>query len=255
MADDTIIRGGVVAVDAPQRPAPTWRGLLSATTLAMTAWGAILMWIAGEFIPDVAVFMALLAAGATLNHRGGGRAGPIVLLTLGAVILLMSAPFAIPDLAYPDSPANFAFHGVAGLTIPVAMALAALGTLRRWRGDAARTVALAAVGLIGLGAAISLGVAAVTGSDVAEAGDVTIVADAVEYPAVVELDAATTALYVENRDPIRHTFTAPELDLDVELPAGVGRRVLLPELEPGTYTFLCAVTGHERMVGELIVRG
>jgi len=59
---------------------------------------------------------------------------------------------------------------------------------------------------------------------------------------------------VENRDPVRHTFTIEQLGIDVELPAGTNRRVEFTALA-GTYAFHCTVPGHESMTGMVVVRG
>ncbi|MDP3892525.1 cupredoxin domain-containing protein [Nocardioides sp.] len=66
--------------------------------------------------------------------------------------------------------------------------------------------------------------------------------------------SGTVGTLVENRDPVRHTFTIEQLGIDVELPAGTNRRVEFTALA-GTYAFHCTVPGHESMTGMIVVRG
>lgn len=243
------------AISEQEEAATTWRGYLIRFALAMVAWAVVLTVVAGEIIPDVAVFTALIITGAVITSRGTGKAGPIMLLVLGAMIVVISAPFALPDLAHPNSPLNFAFSAVAGLAIPLAIVIAAIGTLRRWEARSGLLTWYGLIGVIALGTAISFGAAASTSSDVAVEGDLTVTAERVEFPEVIEAEAGAVAFFIDNRDPFRHTFTIEELGIDVALPASTARRVVVPNLEPGTYTYVCTLTGHEEMTGELVVSG
>jgi len=80
-------------------------------------------------------------------------------------------------------------------------------------------------------------------------GDVRVpVADAA-FPAGIEA-ATGDALFIDNQDLFRHTFTVTGTDVDVELPAAVGVRVPL-DLEPGVYEVACQVPGHDFMTTTL----
>ncbi len=95
-------------------------------------------------------------------------------------------------------------------------------------------------------------------------GDVVLVAEDADYfPEGEDLnrkeDARITverdgAVFVDNKDLYRHTFTVESLGIDEEVPAGVDRRVVI-DAEPGRYEFICDVEGHEEdMKGTLTVR-
>ncbi len=241
------------ATPRQEETAIPWRGYLVRFALAMVAWAVVLTVLAGEIIPEITVFAALLIVGSVITSRGTGRAGPITLLVLGVLIVAMSAPFNLPDLAHPNSPVNFILGGVAGTAIPLAIVIGAIGTLRRWEARSGLMAWRGLIGVIAVGAVVSMIATAATTSDVAVEGDIEILAERVEFPEVVEVEAGATALFIDNRDPFRHTFTIEELGIDVELPASTARRVVVPDLAPGTYTFVCAVTGHEKMTGELVV--
>ena len=170
------------------------------------------------------------------------------------LVVVLTSPFAIPDLAHPESPLNFAYGSVAGLALPIAIVITAIGALRRWSDQRRTTTWIATAAVITLGTVISLVAAANTTSDVAVEGDVIVAAADVEFPETVRV-AAGGALFVDNRDPGRHTFTIEELGIDVELPANTARRVVLGDVAPGTYEYICSIIGHEKMTGQLIVEG
>jgi len=104
-----------------------------------------------------------------------------------------------------------------------------------------------------LGSLVSMVAAANTTSDVALEGDVIIVAEDVLFTERAEVATGDGALFIDNRDPGRHTFTIEALGIDVELPAGTARRVVLGSVAPGTYEYVCTIIGHEKMTGTLIV--
>ncbi len=61
---------------------------------------------------------------------------------------------------------------------------------------------------------------------------------------------------LENHDLFWHTFTVPELGVDLKVPVQATQQVKF-EAPAGTYRFLCTVPGHEMlgMEGTLVVRG
>ena len=54
-------------------------------------------------------------------------------------------------------------------------------------------------------------------------GDLRIIAEDVEFAPVSLNGSGTVGVFIENKDPIRHTFAIEALDLEVELPAGTDR--------------------------------
>lgn len=60
----------------------------------------------------------------------------------------------------------------------------------------------------------------------------------------------SVGVFVDNKDPIRHTFAIEALDIEVELPANTARRVEI-NAPPGAYDFLCTVPGHDQMKGTI----
>jgi plastocyanin len=91
-------------------------------------------------------------------------------------------------------------------------------------------------------------------SDTPQSGDIVLVASNVEFePTRLSAVAEDVGVFIENDDPVRHTFSIDELDVDLELPGGKSARIEFTA-EPGTYEFYCAVPGHEDMKGELVVK-
>jgi plastocyanin len=87
------------------------------------------------------------------------------------------------------------------------------------------------------------------------AGDIHVAAHNVAFsPRSISATGDSVAVFVQNQDPGRHTFTIEALDVDVELPANTSRRIELTA-PPGTYTIMCAVPGLESMTATLVVGG
>lgn len=59
---------------------------------------------------------------------------------------------------------------------------------------------------------------------------------------------------IDNNDPILHTFTIDELDIDVKVGPGSHEVVNLDNVKPGEYFYRCRVSGHESMDGTLTVK-
>ena len=69
----------------------------------------------------------------------------------------------------------------------------------------------------------------------------------------LESKAGWVRLVVANPDLFWHTFTIPDLDIDIAVPVGSVREADA-NLPVGTYQYVCRVPGHGRMIGELVVR-
>ena len=65
--------------------------------------------------------------------------------------------------------------------------------------------------------------------------------------------AGWVTLVVANPDLFWHTFTIPDLDIDVTVPVGSVRESAA-KLPVGEYQYVCRVPGHSRMLGVLVVR-
>jgi hypothetical protein len=69
----------------------------------------------------------------------------------------------------------------------------------------------------------------------------------------LESEAGWVKLVVANPDLFWHTFTVPDLDIDVAVPVGSVREADA-KLPVGEYQYVCRVPGHSRMLGVLVVR-
>lgn len=144
-------------------------------------------------------------------------------------------------------PATLAVASMAGL-------VGVIGALLR-RGDgAARAVAIGSV--VVLVAALVTGAVATNGDGEARPGEIVLEAKDVKFSATeLEARAGEIAVAVSNGDLFWHTFTIPELSVNVNLPVGADRRATF-EAEPGSYEFVCTIGPHARlgMKGTLTVR-
>lgn len=226
-----------------------WIRLLALMSIIGAALDAIAMVINAALIPPLVIGIVITAAGLSLLRRLP-RAGVWVLGTVGLLLALTSAPFALPNVPHPESAVSFV-HAVGHLLTRVVAVIAAAGALRATSPIGVKPIRT--VSLAGLAATVIVGIAAslATKSDAPEDGDVVVEVAAAEFPEVVEV-VSGGAVFVENDDLIRHTFSVEGTGVSRELPArtGVGIKI---DLEPGTYRLICEVPGHESMKADLVV--
>ena len=224
-----------------------------ATSLfALAAVFVALQVIAGEITPFWGPPAALyLVLGIALLWRA-----PRWLVTVAMVLVVTqvgtSLPFMIPGLAHPETPASF-LPDILILIGSLAVVAGAVVALRsRTQSRSRRPIGLVAGAAAVAAALVSVVSSAGVASDARQAGDVDVVAQHVAYPQRVEVDRRG-ALWIDNRDPFRHTFVVEGTELRAELPGATAVRVEA-DLAPGTYTFFCDVPGHEEsMQGALHV--
>jgi hypothetical protein len=245
-------------------PASRWRGLLRLALILLIVVGVVVHVYVQVPIPPIIIFFVVFGVALyLLTREGRARTVGVVLGGVGAALFVLgNLPFVVEDLTHPDSGLAF-FTSGAGIVGAVLGLVAMLGALMRWNERAVTPVgalgALAVVAVIGYGAVETVGV----DSDEREPGDVALVAEDVDYflegeDPEREDDAQVTvergaAVFVDNKDLYRHTFTVESLGIDEEIQAGVDQRVVI-NAEPGRYEFVCDVEGHEDdMKGTLIV--
>jgi hypothetical protein len=220
--------------------------------LVLVAIFVALMVLAGEVTPFwVMPAVVYLVLGAFVMRRA-----PRWLLIVAIVLPLLQVgtglPFVIPGLTHPETPASFlpdALVIIVSIVVVIGAALALRGSSSRAR----RRVATFATLLAAAAALISVFAASGITSDARQSGDVAVAAANTDYPERVEAPQGG-ALWVDNQDPFRHTFVVEGTDVRAELPGATAVRLDI-DLAPGTYTFICDVTGHEEaMKGTLSVK-
>ena len=229
-----------------------WLSMLRWATYGLMAVPVLITIVAQTVIPPLIVFFVLFIAGLVWLGRDE-RKGTIMLGILALLFFAINVPFILDAIGHPESWSEF-IPNVIGVLSAIA-ALAATTALLRNRGTekgaATLTRVLLVVGVVAIGFSVvqALGLE----SDTAQEGDVTVVAEDVEWsPEQLEVDAGG-AVFVENKDLFRHTFTIEDLDISEDLGPGQDVRVEL-SAEPGEYEFICEVPGHEDMEGTLTVR-
>lgn len=237
----TATRSPAVA-SVPTRPEGLALGLwlTAACLLAIMA-------LVGEVIPPALLLAVAMVGLGVLAVRSPARWVRWAGAGLPVVLLVLFGPFLGGDLAHPETPASFApsfVLAVVALATAVTGVAAALG-----RPIGRRRTWMAAGLVVGAGIALTAVVGGQVTADVAQAGDVEVVAADVAYPEQVSV-ARGEALLLVNDDPIRHTFV---VDGTVqELPGSTDRRVVV-DLPVGEHPFICDVPGHEGMAGTLLV--
>ncbi|MDJ0925447.1 MAG: cupredoxin domain-containing protein [Acidimicrobiia bacterium] len=232
-------------------PVRVWIGLVRVGTIAMVVFAILLQVVARAIIPPVFV-IGLVFLGVTPFLRGERRGLALGAAIFGAAAYVGNLPIIIDDLSHPESAPSF----IAQLLSTIALGLVVVGGVAAWFRRSTRLLrplALAAAGVFVAGTFASVAIAADTDSVAALPGDVPVTAERLMWaPEEVVIDAATTGIWIDNEDGFRHTFTIPELGIDVEVPALKARRVDI-DAPPGTYEIICEVPGHDSMTGTLIV--
>ena len=206
-----------------------------------------------EFDPFFLTIIVILFVAGYVGRRFPRRAGPITVLVVSVLLLLLNLPSLIEDLAHPESAFTFIVFGVIPLTLIAAGIIASVAVLTSRSDGAAFVVAYGAVIIIAISAVVGIVAAVGLEDDTAVAGDIELVAEDVEFtPDALSASGESVGVFVDNRDPIRHTFAIEDLDIEVELPANTARRVIIVA-PAGTYDYMCTVPGHERMKGTLTI--
>jgi len=233
---------------------------VEATRAQGSGWHALLVWSAGvdlvvTLVVGVALrdrealaFAAVLAVGVGLLRVRHGLLGRIVL-----VLVFLDVEFWMLTAAV----SNVSHHGTLKyVVVPMALAVAsltglvaAIGAQRGGGSSVARTVAVAAVVVF----VAAVGVSRLPGvghSDKAQAGDLAVSAKDVKFSTKsLSGRAGRVAVRMTNHDLFWHTFTIdsdlPGTYVNMAVPVGATRRASF-NLDPGTYTFYCAIPGHRR---------
>jgi plastocyanin len=245
----TLERPTLPAAEATDRRSLPWTRLLAWTAGVGAAVDVAFLTLIGEVIPPIAIGAVLSVVGIALL-RSRHRLGIGLLGVVGVLLLVSGAPFSAPHLAHPESAIDF-IHATSYLGTRLVMTVAAVGAWRQSSPLAARR--LGAVTAVGLVAAVVVATISFTtrSSDTAEAGDVLVDVRDFEFPDELRVPPGG-AVFVDNTDLVRHTFTVEGTGISRELPARTGVRIPL-DLPPGTYELRCAVPGHDSMEADLVV--
>lgn len=227
-----------------------WKGPLAFGILFLV----LMVAVAQEFEPFIFIIAVITLIAGYVGRRFPGRAGPITVLVVMSLLVLLNLGPIIEDLGHPESFVNFALFGVVALTFAFVGIIASIAVLRSLADTRAPTLFYAAVGVIVLAIVVSGFAALSLEDDLIVSGDLRLVAEDVEFSPATLTGSGPVGIFVDNKDPIRHTFTIKSLDLEVELPANTSRRVDITAA-PGTYDFLCTVEGHDDMKGTLTISG
>lgn len=230
---------------------PAWINLVRAGAIVMVVFAIVLQATARTIIPPVMV-IGLVFLAATPFLKGERRGLGLGLAIFGAAAYIGNLPIIVDDLAHPESAPSF----VLQLLSTVGVALVVIGGVAAWLRrptQLLQPVAVAAVGVFLAGTFASIAIAAGTDSVAALPGDVQVTAEQLMWaPEDISIDGAATGIWIDNQDGIRHTFTVPELGIDVEVPALKAQRVDI-DGPPGSYQIICKVPGHESMTGTLTI--
>ena len=231
-----------------------WRLVARITAFTWIAWALVLTIAIGGLEPFVLIFAGVPIVAWALTLWRPSKVTYTIFGVLGLLVIALNLPFLAEDLAHPESAFGF---NTSSAPLLASLLMVAVG-IAAWRPLSDRSASrmwMTAAILFVIGLAVSLVAALGLEDDAAAAGDILIAAESAEWTqASLTASSGTVGILVENRDPVRHTFTVEQLDIDVELPAGTDRRVEFTAAA-GTYAFHCSVPGHESMTGTIVVGG
>jgi plastocyanin len=230
-----------------------WRRVAAISAATWLVWAIGFSIIIQTIEPFILIFAVVPIAAWGVTVWKPGKASYTTFGALGLLTILLNLPFVISDLSHPESALGFNTGTVALL----AATLQTLVGVRVWVSLSerfARRSWQTAAALFVVGLAISVVAAMGVEDDAAQAGDTMVRAYHVEFLPGSFTAPGGTAVFIENQDPTRHTFTIEELGIDVELPANTARRVEIAA-PAGTYEVTCAVPGHESMKATLTISG
>lgn len=204
-------------------------------------------------IPPVLIFAVLYLALGVAVWRWIDR--PRVALAAAVLALLGligNLPFLAGDLSHIDSWGSFA-PSVVGVAFGLSGIAAGVISFFAPAMQGSRQLMAAAAALSVVLVIASVGLSVTAESDEAKSGDVTVLAEDVEFPETLTAAAGQIGFHVVNEDLVHHTFVIEGEDVKLEVPASKSRRIEA-NLPAGEYRFICDVPGHERMEGTLTVR-
>jgi len=149
-----------------------------------------------------------------------------------------------------------------GAAIPSALAMASLlglvASVGRWRAAPDKSADFIAGVALGLLIVLLIAVPiAGRNAVVVHPGDLRISARNVKFSTTrLTAKPGDLAVVFTNKDLFWHTFTVGKFDVNLRVATSGRGRVVMKNVPAGTYSFVCAIPGHETagMKGELVVR-
>jgi plastocyanin len=247
----TATRDSLAEHPIARSPRSTWMVMARTGAIVMAVFAVALQATARTIILPVAVIGLVFLAFIPFL-QGERRWVGLAAAVFGVAAYVGNLPIILDDLRNPESAPSF----ILQLLSTIGVFLVAVGGIGAFFGPPARwarPLALAAAGVFIAGTVGSVALAANTDSAARLPDDVQVTAQQLMWtPEDVVITTGNSGIWIENRDGIRHTFTIPDLDIDVEIPALKARRFDI-DAAPGTYLIICTVPGHESMTGTLTI--
>ena len=247
----TATKDGLTGRPIARSAGSTWMTMARAGAIVMVVFAIALQATARTIIPPVALIGAAFLAFIPFLH-GERRWVGMAAAVFGVAAYVGNLPIILDDLRNPESAPSF----ILQLLSTIGVFLVAVGGIGAFFGPPARWVrplALAATGVFIAGTAGSVALAVNTDSAARLPDDVQVTAQQLMWaPEDVVINTGNSGIWIENKDGIRHTFTIPDLDIDVEIPALKAQRVDI-DAAAGTYLIICTVPGQESMTGTLTI--
>jgi plastocyanin len=233
-----------------------WRRLQTVAAVGTLVSFVVPMLVTLSFEPFLAGMAAPFVIGLLVRLRWP-RVGTVLLGFFSLAVLASGAPFLLDALSHPESIVDF----LPLVLFTVSALVGTIAAIPAYRESAPpATTSAPARGLAVAGGAVLLAAAIVSviafmgvNSEEAQAGDVRLTAEDVEFaPEILTADAGSVAVHVTNQDGTRHTFTIDELGVDLNVPPDTTQRVSF-DAPAGTYEFYCRPHS-DVMTGTLTVR-
>jgi plastocyanin len=219
-------------------------GLILAALGPLLMFGASLAWGLEDFaFFGIVGFVALVGAFLVWRFGVWGKVAGIVVALLVALALFWTAfGLATPSSFFDFVPGTLV---IPGALLAIASSVGAIvahrrGHLSRSAAGGERAAIRVAIAVVVVLMVLS-GVLTAVGRetvDGAAGADLTVELSDFEFDRNEYSLAGGTTVLVKNSDPLLHTFTVDELDIDVKLGPGSEEIVEIPD-EPGSYILYC----------------
>lgn len=233
----------------PER-SPSWMRIARMGAILMVIFAVSLTAMAREIIPPIAV-IGLIYLVFVLLLTGERRKLGLGFGVLSIAILGGNIPFIASDLARPESSPTFVLTLLSLAAVSLAI-VGGFGVFFGWTTGPIRGLVIGVAALFLAGSLTSVAIAVGTDSATALPSDTVVEAERLVWNPDEISAQAGTGIWINNLDPVHHSFTVPDLDIDIEIPALKAARVDL-DVDSGTYRVICTVAGHEAMTGTLVV--
>jgi plastocyanin len=237
-------------------------GVAAILTLAAILFVPIVIFSPGDLVFPIIIAVIALVVGALITFIP--QPWGLIFAVLGGIFCLLFASDGLDlSLGNPDSFFDFIFplFFIAGAILLLSGGIGGLiHHFRHSEGNSNQTLVTVAKGIVAVVGVLMVISAVLTVVNLGSAsasekeGAAYVKAKDTKFSTDKLSASPTGKIAFDNRDPILHTLTIDDLDIDLVVGPGSHEVVTLENAKAGDYIYRCRVSGHEDMAGTLTVK-